>query len=123
MCYKHKLNSLDSLRMRVFGVLKTSKNKTKIIKHISSLNENEKQILRSFYKANKKRLQLDSSDANVQDLKLCGILIAGSWGNDDGWSYNISDFAFDYIRKNEDVLDGETDCGYVNYRTIQRMYR
>jgi hypothetical protein len=85
------------------------------IAHLNNLTEDEKQILRYFIQFSTRASMLRYDDGVVQGLAHRGIIYqSSSMGNVfQGFPYNISDWAWDYLQVNPDVLNGYTNV----YRT------
>ncbi len=103
----------------VVGVIKNLMLKAKIQKRIihrlKSLTEEEKQILR-FYIINKSKTNtLRIQDGIVKGLEADGVIFrSANYGSMlEGWSFNITDFAWDYLQKDQSLLAGSTNT----YRT------
>jgi hypothetical protein len=91
-----------------------------IVKRLNNLTEDEKQILR-FYLANNTRAnRLRYDDGVVRGLEADGIIHrSSSLGNlVEGFPYNISDVAWNYLHLNPDLLMGTTNT----YRTDKRSW-
>lgn len=103
----------------LLGSLKHSWRKKKTfqegIERLNSLTEDEKQILRYFLAADTRATMLRYDDGVVQGLVHRGIIYqSSSMGNlFQGFPYNISDWAWDYLQANPGVLKGYTNL----YRT------
>lgn len=78
---------------------------------LNSLTENEKQILRFYIAQQSKTNVLRLDDGIVQGLVSQGIIYrATSLGNMlEGFAYNISDFAWDYLNLYPHLLEGTTN--------------
>jgi hypothetical protein len=89
-----------------------------IIKNLESLTEDEKKILRFYITLQTKTNSLRYDDGVVRGLEAKFIIFRSSQiGNMiDGFAYNISDFAWDYLNKNQHLLVGATNF----YRTDKR---
>jgi hypothetical protein len=85
------------------------------IKRLHDLTEEEKQILRYFLAYNTRSTMLKFGDGVVQGLAQRGIIYCSdSVGNVfEGFPYNISDWAWDYLRQYPELLEGTTNV----YRT------
>ena len=85
---------------------------------LNSLTEDEKQILRFYIAKQTKTNVLRLDDGIVQGLVSAGIIYrAASVGNLlEGFSYNISDVAWDYLNVYPHLLEGTTNT----YRTDKR---
>jgi superinfection exclusion protein B len=88
-------------------------------KRLHNLTEAEKQILRFYIAEQTKTNVLRFDDGVVQGLVSVGIIYqAASVGNVlEEFAYNISDFAWDYLRRNIYLLDGTTNT----YRSDKRQ--
>ena len=84
--------------------------KHNIIKKLNSLTEEEKQILRFYILKETKSNFLRPDDGIVQGLAAYRIIYpASSMGTLlNGLSYNISTFAWDYLQKHVELIDGTT---------------
>jgi hypothetical protein len=82
---------------------------------LNRLTEDEKQILRYYFANGTRSNTLRINDGVVQELVACRIIRrSAQFGNLlEGFSHNISDFAWDYIHENPGVLAGTTNT----YRT------
>lgn len=89
--------------------------KRKAIKRLQSLNEDEKQILRFYVSQQTRANTLRFDDGVVQGLVSAGIIYRSTQiGNMlEGFSYNIQDFAWEYLHEHPDLLVGSTNT----YRT------
>ncbi|MBN1822985.1 MAG: superinfection exclusion B family protein [Endomicrobiales bacterium] len=91
-------------------------------KHLYVLTEEEKQILRFYIAKQSKTNVLRIDDGIVQGLAFKGIIYQStSLGTMlEGFAYNINDFAWKYLNKHPNLLQGNTNT----YRTdkIERMY-
>jgi hypothetical protein len=87
----------------------------RVIKRLQNLTEDEKQILRYFLAHNTRATMLRFDDGVVHGLAHAHIIYqSGSVGNVfEGFPYNITDLAWDYIHVNPAVLRGNTNL----YRT------
>lgn len=85
---------------------------------LEGLTEGEKQILRYYFAEGTRANTLRIDDGVVQELVACRILYRSSSVGDmlEGFAHNISDFAWDYIHSNPQVLEGTTNT----YRTDKR---
>lgn len=88
---------------------------------LDSLTEDEKQILRFYIAEQTKSNVLRIDDGIVQGLVSTGIIYrAASVGNMlEGFSYNLSDFAWNYLSVYPHLLEGTTNT----YRTDKRKRR
>ncbi len=91
-----------------------------VIDKLNDLTEEEKQILRYYYAKDSRSNTLRVDDGVVQELVACGIIYRSTGlGNLlEGFSHNISDTAWGYIRSNPSVLKGTTNT----YRTDKRKH-
>lgn len=89
-----------------------------IIRKLHELTEDEKQILRYYVAKNTRANMLKVDDGVVQGLVADHIIYrSASMGNIlEGFAHNITDFVWDYIHANLDVLQGTTNF----YRTDKR---
>lgn len=89
-----------------------------IVQRLSHLTEDEKQILRYYYARSTRANTLRYDDGVVQSLVRNGIIYqSSSLGNlVEGFPYNITDLAWDYIHVNPHVLEGTTNV----FRTDKR---
>jgi hypothetical protein len=89
----------------------TAKAKKRCLKRLNSLTEEEKQILR-FYIAKQTRTNyLRMGDGVVHGLESCGIIRQAHIQGDilEGFAYNITEFAWEYLQKHHaTVLNGTT---------------
>jgi len=85
------------------------------IERLNNLTEDEKQILRYYIGFNTRASMLRYDDGVVQGLAQRGIIYqSSSLGSIfQGFPYNISDWAWNYLQANAHVLDGYTKT----YRT------
>ena len=90
----------------------------RMTQRLHSLTEDEKQILRFYIGKQTKSNVLDISDGIVQGLVASGIIYrAASIGNlVEGFAYNISEIAWDYLHIHPELLEGSTNL----YRTDKR---
>lgn len=90
----------------------------RVIERLSSLTEDEKQILRFYVAERTKTNMLRIDDGVVQGLVAKGIIFrAASTGNIiEGFAHNISEFAWNYINAHPYILQGTTNT----YRTDRR---
>jgi hypothetical protein len=90
----------------------------RITQRLNGLTEDEKQILRFYIGRQTKTNVLDFRDGIVQGLVSHGIIHqAASAGNlIEGFAYNISEFAWDYLHIHPELLEGTTNF----YRTDKR---
>lgn len=90
----------------------------RVIERLNSLTEDEKQILRFYVAQQTKTNTLRVDDGVVQGLVASGIIFrAAAVGNIlEGFSHNISDFAWNYLNVYPHVLEGTTNT----YRTDRR---
>jgi len=109
----------------IFGFLNKVKNiwfkrqvKLIIIKQLHQLTEDEKQILRYYIAENTRANTLRYDDGIVKGLEKNFIIYRSSnLGNMvEGFPYNISDIAWDYLHENYNLLEGSTNT----YRTDKR---
>lgn len=88
------------------------------LQRLHALTEEEKQILRFYIIKQTKTNYLRIEDGVVNGLVAAGIIYlassTGSWL--EGFAHNISDFAWDYLNKNQTLLLGTTKL----YRTERR---
>ncbi len=86
-----------------------------VIRRLNSLTEDEKQILRYYIAMNTRANMLKVNDGVVLGLVADGIIYrSASMGSIiEGFAHNITDFAWDYINANPQVLQGTTNF----YRT------
>ncbi|TDQ37002.1 superinfection exclusion B family protein [Thiopseudomonas denitrificans] len=89
-----------------------------IVKKLSSLNEDEKQILRYYFAKETRANMLKINDGVVQGLVANRIIYrsASTGSLVEGFAHNITDVAWDYIQANPQVLQGTTNT----YRTDKR---
>lgn len=89
--------------------------KKRRLKRLHSLTEDEKQILRFYIAKQTKTNHLRFNDGVVNGLEAHEIIFrTSSVGNMiDGFAYNISDFVWEYLHKNQWLLSGTTEY----YRT------
>ena len=92
---------------------------TKIKKRLNALTEDEKQILRYYISQNTRANTLRYDDGVVQGLRSAGIIYqSSSLGTAlEGFSYNIIEFAWDYLHVYPHLLDGHTDIARTDKRT------
>ena len=85
------------------------------MKRLHCLNEDEKQILRFYLVENTRANSLRIDDGVVQGLVAEGIIYRSTSVGymTDGFAHNIRDFAWDYLKKHQSLLDGTTNT----YRT------
>ena len=90
---------------------------------LHSLTEDEKQILRYYIYEKTKTNVLQIGDGIVNGLESSRIIFrstnAGSLIG--GFSYNITDFAWDYLNKNQRLLDGETNIHRTDTGKVFRL--
>jgi len=101
---------------RVVGKRKAiAKRSEKRLKRLHSLTEDEKQILRYYFAKQTRSNSLRIDDGVVQGLVAAGIIYRSASVGDllEGFAYNISDFAWDYLHEHLDLLKGTTNT----YRT------
>ena len=93
--------------------------KQKIIQKLSTLTEDEKQILRYYFVNNTRANVLNVGDGVVQGLVANHIIYrSASVGSlVEGFAHNITDIAWDYIHSHPDILQGSTNT----YRTDKRQ--
>lgn len=89
--------------------------KNKAIKRLNTLTEGEKQILRFYISQQTRANTLRVDDGVVQGLVTAGIIYRSTQiGNMlEGFSYNIQDFAWEYLHEHPNLLLGSTNT----YRT------
>lgn len=89
-----------------------------IKKRLHLLTEDEKQILRYYIGKNTRANTLRLEDGVVQGLAAEGVIYrSASMGNVlEGFAYNISDVAWNYLHENIELLEGTT----TTYRTDKR---
>ena len=89
-----------------------------IAQKLSSLNEDEKQILRYYFAKETRANMLKINDGVVQGLVANRIIYrsASTGSLVEGFAHNITDAAWDYIHANPEVLQGTTNT----YRTDKR---
>lgn len=97
---------------------KIKRAKEKVINRLQRLTEDEKQILRFYVAENTRANTLKIDDGVVNGLVADGIIYrAASMGNLlEGFAHNITDFAWEYLHENIELLDGHTNT----YRTDKR---
>jgi len=88
---------------------------------LHSLTEEEKQILRYYFAKQTRTNSLRIQDGIVQGLVAAGIIHqSASLGTfHSGFSYNISEFAWEYLNKNPAILEGVT----MTYRTDKQEWQ
>lgn len=88
----------------------TAKLKQKRIDRLNSLTEEEKQILRYYLAKQTRTNSLRIQDGIVQGLVAAGIIHQSASLGDlhSGFSYNISEFAWEFLNKNQTILEGVT---------------
>jgi len=86
-----------------------------IVAKLHSLTEDEKQILRYYVAKNTRANSLRVDDGIVQELVASRIIYRSAAIGDmlEGFAHNISDFAWDYLHANRQLLAGSTNT----YRT------
>lgn len=89
-----------------------------IIRKLNTLTEDEKQILRYYIAKNTRANMLKVDDGVVQGLIADRIIYrSASMGNIlEGFAHNVTDFVWDYIHENPEILQGTTKF----YRTDKR---
>ncbi|MDH0682935.1 superinfection exclusion B family protein [Achromobacter animicus] len=89
-----------------------------VVRRLSSLTEDEKQILRYYIAKNTRANMLKVDDGVVQGLVADSIIYrSASVGHMlEGFAHNITDFAWDQLHANPDLLVGTTNF----YRTDKR---
>jgi hypothetical protein len=102
----------------VSNFVRRIKFKNDLVKRLHSLTEEEKQILRYYLAKQSKTNTLRTDDGVVNTLTAKGIIYrSASHGNLlEGFSHNIHELAWDYLKENPGVLEGTTNT----YRTDQR---
>ena len=87
------------------------------------LTEDEKQILRFYFAKGTKANVLRFDDGVVQGLASAGIIyMSAPIGNMfEGFAYNISDFAWDYLHEHKELLAGTTNTSRTDKRSIFDM--
>ena len=92
----------------------------RMTERLNCLTENEKQILRFYIGQQSKTNTLRIDDGIVQGLESAGIIYrATSLGNMlEGFAYNISDFAWDYLNMNHHLLEGITNTCRTDKRRL-----
>ncbi|MCA3176625.1 MAG: superinfection exclusion B family protein [Burkholderiales bacterium] len=93
-------------------------NRAYVVKKLNSLTEDEKQILRYYYAKNTRANTLRVDDGVVQELAASRVIYRSAQVGDmvEGFAHNITDFAWEYIHANPQVLVGSTNT----YRTDKR---
>lgn len=91
-----------------------------VVRKLSSLTEGEKQILRYYLANDTQANMLKVDDGVVQGLVANRIIYRStSMGNIlEGFAHNITDFAWNHLHANPDLLKGTTNF----YRTDKRDY-
>lgn len=91
-----------------------------VIRRLTSLTEDEKQILRYYLAKNTRANMLKVDDGVVQGLVVDRIIYRStSMGNIlEGFAHNITDFAWDHLHANPKLLNGTTNL----YRTDKREH-
>lgn len=89
-----------------------------VMRRLASLTEDEKQILRYYLAKNTRANMLKVDDGVVQGLVADRIIYrSASMGHLlEGFAHNITDFAWDYLHANPELLNGSTNF----YRTDKR---
>ena len=93
------------------------------LKRLNALTEEEKQILR-FYIAKQTRTNyLRIGDGVVQGLEASGIIYQAHSIGDvlDGFAYNITEFAWEYLQKHHALLDGATNTYKTDIKRTRPM--
>lgn len=98
----------------------TAKLRQKRLDRLHSLTEEEKQILRYYFAKQTRTNSLRIQDGIVQGLVAAGIIHQSASLGDlhSGFSYNISEFAWDYLNTNPKILEGVT----TTYRTDKEKW-
>lgn len=93
----------------------------RILKRLNSLTEEEKQILRYYLAEESKTNTLRIDDGVVSGLEAHGVIYRAVDHGDliEGFAYNISEVAWEYLNENHGVLNGSTRT----YRTDKRKSR
>jgi len=83
----------------------------RIVKHLQSLTEEEKEILRFYIWQKTRTNMLHVNDGVVWGLVSRGIICQASPIGDltNGFAHNITDFAWEYLHENPDLLEGATN--------------
>jgi hypothetical protein len=72
---------------------------------LHSLSKSEKNVLRGYITKNTKSLVLSYMDGVANGLELTRIIYRSSTlGSDSGFAYNIQPWAWEYLKKNPDLL-------------------
>lgn len=90
---------------------------------LSSLMEDEKQILRYYFVYQTRSNVLRFDDGVVKGLEAAGVIYrASEVGNIlEGFAYNISNVAWKYIEQNPELLEGATRSCRTDKRDISRF--
>lgn len=92
------------------------------LERLNSLTEEEKQILRFYFLKETRTNYLRIGDGVVQGLIANRIIRQSSNVGHllDGFAYNISDLAWDYLHENIHLLNGTTDLARTDKREQER---
>jgi len=95
-----------------FGsIINKRKFRKSVIARLRKLTEDEKQILRFYFSNNTRSNVLKVDDGVVQGLVSDGIIYRSvTLGNLlEGFAHNITDFVWEYIHSNQELLAGKTN--------------
>ena len=103
----------------VMNRMRLAKYHERILKRLHGLTEEEKQILRYYIAGQSKTNILRIDDGVVNGLVSAGIIhrISELGSIIEGFAYNISEFAWEYLNENYSLLEGDTST----YRTDKRQ--
>jgi hypothetical protein len=109
------VNQSEEIARWVRNKIGSANLKKKRLNRLHSLTEEEKQILRYYLAKQTRTNSLRIQDGIVQGLVAAGIIYQSANLGDlrSGFSYNISDFVWEYLNRNPTLVEGVTNT----YRT------